>query len=115
MNIEVIKAMLEDQDVVTDTALSGNAALALIEKRLEAVNRGEASMYKLILLDYSMPEMDGPQVAIAIRNIFKTRIILSEINTPYICCCTAYCDAAFKRQALSAGMDNFLTKPVSYA
>jgi CheY-like chemotaxis protein len=60
MNIEVIKAMLDSLNVISDTALSGNAALSLIELRLEAVYRGEAPMYKLILLDYSMPEMDGP-------------------------------------------------------
>ena len=72
-------------------------------------------MYKLILLDYSMPEMDGPQVAIAVRNLFKTSILVTEADTPYICCCTAYCEAAFKKQALSAWMDNFLTKPISYA
>ena len=32
---------------------------------------------------------------------------------PYICCCTAYMEATFKREALAAGMNNFLTKPVS--
>ena len=32
---------------------------------------GEAEMYKLFLLDYSMPEMDGPQVAIEIRKILQ--------------------------------------------
>ena len=46
--------------MITDSALSGNTALSLMEKRLEVVYRGEAPMYKLILLDYSMPEMDGP-------------------------------------------------------
>jgi CheY-like chemotaxis protein len=37
MNIEVMKAMLEDQDVNADTALSGDEALSLVESRLEAV------------------------------------------------------------------------------
>jgi len=32
----------------------------MIQERLELTYRGEASMYRLILLDYSMPEMDGP-------------------------------------------------------
>ena len=35
-------------------------------------------------------------------------------DTPYICCCTAYGEAAYKRKALSAGMDDFLTKPISH-
>jgi len=114
MNIEVCKAMLGEQGVAADTALSGNVALSLVGKRFEDVNREKASMYKLILLDYSMPEMEGPQVAMAIRNLFKTSIVLSEGETPYICCCTAYDDAEFKRKALTAGMDDLLTKPISY-
>jgi CheY-like chemotaxis protein len=71
-------------------------------------------MYRLILLDYSMPEMSGPQVAISIRNMFKASVIVSEVDTPYICCCTAYGEAGFKSKALSSGMDDFLTKPISY-
>ena len=54
-------------------------------------------MYKVILLDYSMPEMDGPQVAIEIRRMFKESILLDQSHVPYICCCTAYEDASFKR------------------
>ena len=37
-----------------------------------------------------------------------------QIAMPYICCCTAYAEASFKRRAIEAGMDNFLTKPMSY-
>ena len=69
-------------------------------------------MYEIILLDYSMPEMDGPQVATEIRRIFQSSILLNEDKVPYICCCTAYAEASFKRQALAAGMDHFLTKPI---
>ena len=46
-------------------------------------------MYKLIICDYSMPEMDGPQVARAIREM------LYDICEPMICCCTAYTQATF--------------------
>jgi two-component system sensor histidine kinase BarA len=115
MNIEVMDAMLESLDVITDTAISGNAAILLIEQRIEAFYRSEAPMYKLILLDYSMPEMDGPQVAIAIRNLFTNNPLVTEKDSPYICCCTAYGEEAFKRKALSAGMDDFLQKPITYA
>ena len=69
-------------------------------------------MYEIILLDYSMPEMDGPQVATEIRRIFQNSILLNEDKVPYICCCKAYAEASFKRQALAAGMDHFLTKPI---
>ena len=65
-------------------------------------------MYKVIFLDYSMPEMDGPQVASELRQIFD----MTGIEVPYICCCTAYGEASFKKLALTAGMDHFLTKPI---
>ena len=67
-------------------------------------------MYKIIILDYSMPHMDGPQVALEIRQ----RLNDTNIETPYICCCTAYEVSTFKEKAASFGMDHFLTKPFSY-
>jgi CheY-like chemotaxis protein len=60
MNIEVIKAMLDEQGIAADVALSGSIALSLLEQRCEEVYMGGAPMYKLVLLDYSMPDMDGP-------------------------------------------------------
>ena len=66
-------------------------------------------MYELILLDYSMPGMDGPQFC---RKLIQ---ILNDYNLPlpFICCCTAYAEASFKTNALASGMDYFVTKPVS--
>ena len=37
--------------------------------------------------------------------------MLGEDEMPFICCCTAYDEASFKRQAIAAGMDHFMTKP----
>ena len=54
-------------------------------------------MYRIILLDYSMPEMDGPQVATEIRRLFKHSILHSDQEIPYICCCTAYGEARFQQ------------------
>ena len=85
----------------------------MIQSRIELVYRGQANMYSVIFVDYSMPEMDGPQVAIEIRKIFKESILLNQSHQPYICCCTAYAEASFKKQAKVAGMDNFLNKPIS--
>lgn len=70
-------------------------------------------MYKLILLDFSMPQMDGPDVAKEIHNMFTNSILLSTGDRPYICCCSAYGQASFVKQAKAAGMDEYLTKPIS--
>ena len=53
-------------------------------------------MYKIIFLDYSMPEMDGPQVSLEINRILGEE----QIMVPYICCCTAYTEASFQTRAL---------------
>ena len=40
--------------------MSGPKALSLLEERVIEVKNGLKQMYKLVLLDFSMPEMDGP-------------------------------------------------------
>ena len=110
MNIEVMKAMIDDLGFSVDEASSGAEALQLFEQRIQKAMSGEAPMYRVVLLDYSMPLMDGPQVARAMRTLCKD---LDGHPAPFICCCTAYAEASFKRTALLSGMDEFLTKPVS--
>ena len=58
-------------------------------------------MYKIVLLDYSMPGMDGPQVAIETRKLLK----MAGVEIPYICCCSAYSEATYKQNALAVGMN----------
>ena len=65
-------------------------------------------VYKLIMLDYSMPELDGPQTAIRIRQVCKE----ANVAQPYICCVTAYSEAHYKRSAKEAGMDKLMVKPL---
>ena len=66
-------------------------------------------MFKLVFLDFSMPDLDGPDVARLIRATLKEQ----EIAQPFICCCSAYSDESFFEKAFSAGMDKYLVKPVS--
>ena len=65
-------------------------------------------MFKLILLDYSMPDMDGPEVASQIRKTLTEK----DIAQPFICCCSAYSDESFFEKAFASGMDKYLVKPV---
>ena len=67
------------------------------------------SMYKLILLDYSMQDIDGPQIARMIIELAANK----GIEKPFICCFTAYSEANFKTKALESGMDIFLVKPMT--
>ena len=59
-NIEVVTAMMVSLNVKSESAISGMSALVKMQDRIEHMREGKAQMYKIILLDYSMPELDGP-------------------------------------------------------
>ena len=60
------------------------------------------------MLDYSMPELDGPQTAIRIRQVCKE----ANVDQPYICCVTAYSETHYRRHAKEAGMNKLMVKPL---
>ena len=71
MNINVFEALLSELRQTCDTALGGKPAIDLVEKRLALVHEGQAQMYNLVLLDYSMPGKDGPEVCLEIRKLCR--------------------------------------------
>ena len=64
MQLEIVTSMLlRMRDIQIDSVFSSSQALNLVRTRLKEVILGRAAMYKIILLDYSIDEMDGPQIA----------------------------------------------------
>lgn len=63
INRMVISSMLATHGVMSDQAESGRECLALCEKR----------DYDLILLDHRMPDLDGVDTLIRLKEIFKSR------------------------------------------
>ena len=78
---------------------SGKEAVALLEKK---------TIYDLIFMDIQMPDMDGMETTRRIRN-------LKDVKQVPIIALTANVMKGLKEEALQAGMDDFLTKPVSIA
>ena len=78
MNIFVIKEMLKVKGLDCESATSGDEALSKIQERIENVILGQGQLFKLILLDYSMPEMDGPAVATGIVKMYRNSTLVSE-------------------------------------
>ena len=74
----------------------------------EALNRIRDHLPDLIILDYMMPGMNGQQVALALKQDPHTR------NIPVIML-TALSDHASRMHALSAGVEEFINKPVDQA
>lgn len=117
-NIMIMNDMLKEMRVKSNYVLSGADAITSIENRLALAEEGKGEMYKLVLLDYNMPEMDGPAVAKRIHELFRSNsLLLSTTDTkdrPYIVCCSAYEADEIIKSALDAGMDQFLSKPLNF-
>ena len=75
----------------------------------EAVAAFSSDRFDLILMDVSMPEMDGYE---ATRVIRKRELEEGLKRTPIICL-TAHVMAADVEKSMEAGMDDFLSKPIS--
>jgi signal transduction histidine kinase len=97
-NADLLKVMLAPEGYVLLTATSGEDALALLVEQQP----------DLILLDVMMPGMDGYQVVAGIKQNPATN------NIPVIML-TALDDRNARMLGLSAGAEDFLTKPVDRA
>jgi CheY-like chemotaxis protein len=95
VNQTLAVAMLSKYNCQIDVAATG----------LEAVKLCDANSYKLVLMDCQMPEMDGLAAATEIRRrYFKG-------PRPVIIAVTANAFQAEREKCISAGMDDYLSKP----
>ena len=97
-NRELLEVMLSPEGFQLLTAVSGEDALAMIALQPP----------DLILLDIMMPGMDGFEVTARIKGHLATK------NIPVIML-TAADDRTARMHGLTAGAEDFLTKPVSRA
>ena len=97
-NRQLLEIMLAPEGFHLRTAASGEEALAMVAEKPP----------DLILLDIMMPGMDGYQVAARIKGDLSTK------NIPVIMI-TALDDRDARMRGLSAGAEDFLTKPVDRA
>ncbi len=96
VNRMVIKGYLKRMNLVPDLAEDGAMGLkAMMENQ-----------YDIVFMDCEMPEMSGFDVTRAFRSQRP------ELNTPIIAL-TAHALEEKKRQCLDAGMNDFLTKPLT--
>ena len=60
--------------------------------------------FKLILTDFSMPEMDGVEATMIVRQFFNARGVPRR-QQPFIVGVTGHEDENFTRMGINAGMD----------
>ena len=95
-NLELICTLLEDMGANVHAASNGR----------EAVDMARETEFDIIVMDIQMPEMDGIEATRTLRANPLHR------ETPVIAL-TAHAMQGEREQLLKAGMDDYLTKPVS--
>lgn len=97
VNLMLARAILQKFHCEVETTEDGQAAV-------EAVRQGN---FDLVLMDLQMPVMDGREAA---------RVIKTELrHPPPIIALTASALKEEKEQALAAGIDDYITKPIDAA
>lgn len=90
-------ALLERHGFEVRTAHSGEAALAVSAKE----------KFDVVLLDYDMPDVTGPELARQLRAQHPL-----NGRRPFFIAATAYSTVEKRQECLAAGMDAFLGKPL---
>ena len=59
MNVFCMRGILKNLGISSDSTMVSKRAVTLVEDRIAKVKEGKAQMYKVFLIDYSMPDFDG--------------------------------------------------------
>mgnify|MGYP001550145014 CR=1 FL=1 len=95
-----------NQQVATEFLLSAFVEVDVADNGEQALKALELNHYDVVLMDIQMPVMDGYTATSHIRANKK----LSKIP---IIAMTAHAMAGYREKCLSAGMDDFVTKPIN--
>ena len=99
INVEIAKILLEENGAVVDVANDGDVAV-------EKIKNATPGQYDIVLMDVQMPKMDGYTATREIRNL---NVELSNIP---IIAMTANAFAEDKANAIKAGMNEHVSKPI---
>ena len=96
---EHAKLVLENAGIAVETALSGAQAVEMVKLR-----HARREAYNLIIVDWKMPEMDGVETTRQIRRVTGDESAIIIL--------TAYNWDDILEEALAAGVDSFIAKPI---
>lgn len=100
MNREIAEELLTEKGIIVETASDGDIAV----KKIAEASPNE---YELVLMDVQMPRMNGYEATREIRGLPDPR----KSNIPIVAM-TANAFEEDKKNALAAGMDGHLAKPI---
>lgn len=107
MRILLAEDNLINQKVMIGALQSGRHQVTVVSDGKEALAVLEKQSFDLVLMDLQMPEMDGFQATLAVREREKA----TGKHLPIIAL-TAHAMGVDRERCLEAGMDDYLAKPI---
>ncbi len=104
----LVEDNLLNQKTLKEMLKLGGYQVVLAENGEEAVNAVEENSFDAVIMDIQMPVMDGFEATEEIRKNEKS----SKKKKVPIIALTAHAITGYKDKCLSAGIDDYLTKPV---
>jgi len=104
----IVEDNLLNQKLICKTIQTWECSYELAQNGLEALEKTAASHFDVILMDIHMPELDGCEATLAIRNDSQN----PNRHVPIIAL-TAAAMSDDRKRAFEAGMNGFLTKPTA--
>ena len=98
MNRIVLRSLMKENEVKIDEAESGE----------ECLQKAAVNSYDVILMDYMMPRMDGKETLAKLKEMTDAPGAKAKVIV-----CTANALVGVRAELLSAGFDDFLSKPVN--
>lgn len=109
LNILIAEDNMLNQKLISRLIQNKGHKFTLAENGLEAVQTMRKDTFDLILMDIQMPEMDGIEATINIRNDVSGDF---NPNIPIVAV-TAYAFAEDKERCAEVGMNDFISKPIN--
>ncbi len=109
LNILVAEDNPVNQKLVVRLLQKAGHTVVVANNGNEALSRYHEQKFDLILMDIQMPEMDGVAATAAIR---ENEAKGGDVNRIKIIALTAHAIRGDREKYLSAGMDDYITKPI---
>ena len=108
LSILLVEDNVLNQRIVTFSLKKYNHNVTIANNGIEAVARFKENQYDVILMDIMMPDMDGLEATLKIREYENEMNIISK--TPIIAL-TANTMDNDREKCISYGMNDFMSKP----
>ena len=96
-----------------DVASDGLTGINKVFWRIKLVKQSQGAIvnFKIIFIDYNLPQMLGTEVASKIIKLCKNH----QVELPKMFCCTAEDDSVqLQKSVIEAGIKRTLRKPINY-